>query len=199
MEKDPGLHSRYAAAILALIILLAFGGISWWHRTASQRAGSPVMQEAFEDSSDDVTEDEVSLEDNAPLLDDSKNGWSIYRSEGQGYVLRYPKGWNLVEAKAGEEIQGTEESLTLLGREIEKASSWGIPSGRGPTVPLSAHHIEESRGKQGEIGSLLRPTFPMQANVCQPVLKPCPRSDLIRIIRSGVQVPPPAPRKTKGL
>jgi hypothetical protein len=94
---------------------------------------------------------EVSLEENAPLLDDSKNGWSIYRSEGQGYMLRYPKGWNLVEAKAGEGIQGTEESLTLLGREIEKASSWSIPSGRGPTVPFSAHHAGESGGKRGEI------------------------------------------------
>ena len=167
MEKDPGLHSRYAAAILALIILLAFGGISWWHRTASQRAGSPVMQEAFEDSSDDVTEDEVSLEDNAPLLDDSKNGWSIYRSEGQGYVLRYPKGWNLVEAKAGEEIHGTEESLTLLGREIEKASSWGIPSERGLTVPFSAHHTGESGGKRGEIRSQPEANFSNAGN-CLP-------------------------------
>jgi len=73
-------------------------------------------------------------------------------------------GWNVIEAKGGEEIQGTEESLTLLGREIEKASSWGIPSERGLTVHLSVHHTGESWGKRGEIRSLSEPNFSNAGN-----------------------------------
>lgn len=122
MLNDPGLRSRYATAVLALIFLLVIGGVSWWHRSSSRTAEAPISQEQIQDSPDDIAEDEVSLEGKTSLLAGSKTGWEIYRCEGQGYELRYPEGWMVIEAKPKEGTQAVEESLALFGGEMQKAT-----------------------------------------------------------------------------
>ncbi len=74
------------------------------------------------------------------------------------------------------------------------------PIGEGVRLYPFLRTIQGKAGANGEKSDRRQsPTFPMQATVCQPVLKSSPRSDLIRNHQVGGSSPPAGSNEINGL
>jgi len=61
-------------------------------------------------------------EEGASLPLNQMTGWKTYRNEGHGYEIKYPEGWEVIEAQPRVDAKATWAGNVLLEEELQKGT-----------------------------------------------------------------------------
>lgn len=105
---------------VGLTIAFFIMGIYLWGKSAAVIKSCETIQKQI--SQTKIKKDTTFPNEEVPSLDNQKGDWKIYRNERYGYEVKYPEGFEVIEAKPREGNKAVWGVKFLFGEEVQKVT-----------------------------------------------------------------------------